>query len=213
MGLLFMSSVIGTVKRLSAVVRRNTGSAPQTTPQMSATPPITVRDLNPFPLPKSLASLPDSVVQDFARLYELVKGFTQSLESYKTQEADVLKSLDEAIELINEITEKLQEQRSMREEIIALVTRLDDLYKDFLSLETYQYRLLGNNFNRNVLRTRFEKVMRQQDDHALDLISDYRRSDGNMSEFLGEFRSSRKAYHMTREKLWRWDEERISGFH
>lgn len=174
--------------------------------------PLTISTLRPFPLPKKLGTLPADVVSSLASLYELTKGFVMSLQTYKDHEEAVLRAIEKSVDSLNRIIELLDECAARTEQICALAKQLDLLYQEFLSLETYQYQLLSANYSTNTLKARFEKRTKEFDAKSI-AVARSRRLDALASDlllFLHTFKDARKEYHLRREKLNRWDEERVS---
>lgn len=174
---------------------------------------LEIKELKPFPLDVSLGNLPSNLLQQFAELYELVKGYTRSLPAYQTFEADLIATIDAQISTINEIIALLEEYTAVSLTISGQVKTMEDIYKEFINLETYQYQLLSSNFNQNFLKLKFAKLTVASDADSVALVSDFRKSPGkDLSSFLREFKDGRKLYHLRKEKLNRWNEERVGGF-
>lgn len=180
---------------------------------MSQLQHLTLRQLEPFPLPKNLAVLPALFLEEFSLLYELVKGYVKSLTTYTQFEAELTSALDKSIEMLNKIIATLAEYQQVGPAMADQVKKIEKLYEEFTNLETYQYQLLSSNYNQNLLRSKYSKLAAASDDEATQIIKNYRgNSEEDLQTFLLRFKDSRKAYHLRREKLSRWEEERVSGF-
>lgn len=177
--------------------------------------PLTLTQLKPFPLPKELRNLPHDVLQLFVSLYDLTKGYVLSLQTYKDHENEVVRAIDHNIQTLNRIITLLKEYNLHADTILALAKDLERLYREFLVLETQQYQLLSTNYNASVLKKKFERLTDECDARTVVMARSYLRSDDVLANdlllFLHNFKDSRKEYHMRKEKLNRWDEERISG--
>lgn len=177
--------------------------------------PLTLKKLNPFPLPKELATLPANLIDQLSSLYELTKGFVLSLETYKTHEKELLDVVNKNISTVNDILVLLGEYEARSESIACLIRQLEQLYKEFLALETRQFQLLSANYNTNVLRAKLEKLAQECDANSSALARSYMQTNDSLANdlllFLHTFKDSRKEYHIKREKLYRWDEERVAG--
>ncbi|OBA23472.1 hypothetical protein METBIDRAFT_35497 [Metschnikowia bicuspidata var. bicuspidata NRRL YB-4993] len=173
---------------------------------------FTLEALQPFPLEKSLQSLPQQFRDEFASLYELVKGYVRNLKLYQDLEKQLRDAVNDTISTINSIIRLLEEYESHAAIISEKAERLDRLYKDFLTLETLQYQLLSSNFDQTFLKAKFRNLVASSDMKSGEIIGSYKENGGDMTQFLLDFKNSRKLYHARREKLHRWDEERVSGF-
>ncbi|KAM9904716.1 hypothetical protein OXX69_007459 [Metschnikowia pulcherrima] len=174
--------------------------------------PLSIEELRPFPLEKSLQSLPQKFQDEFASSYELVKGYTRNLEAYRALEEQARQAIKDTITTINSISAVLEEYERNSDTIARQVGKLDALYKEFLTLETLQYQLLSTNYDQSFLKIKYAKLVAESDTQSGEILDDYRNSGGDMSSFLLRFKDSRKAYHGRREKLNRWEENRVSGF-
>lgn len=168
-------------------------------------------ELNPLPVPKQLESLPRKFADEFLSSYEIIQGFVKSTSSYATAQQEALQLIDATIAVINSIIELLAQYEENTELIKGNAKRIDSLYKRFLDLETVQYQLLSANYDQNFLRLKLEKAANKIGVDSRSIAQE-RKSDDDLQTFLTRFKSTRKQYHSRREKLNRWNEERISGF-
>lgn len=175
--------------------------------------PLNIELLQAFPLPRNLEILPPQVLHEFARLYELVKGYVKLVDSYHQLEAQLRDIIQAQIATINKVIALLDDYHANSDAIGANIKKMEALYQEFTNYETYQYQLMSSNFNQNFLKLRFAKLVTASDEASVSLVKDYKNSseDRQLSTFLQEFRLARKNYHLLKEKQNRWDEERISG--
>lgn len=180
---------------------------------MATIPPLTIGKLRPFPLPKELVNLPSTVIEQLSSLYELTQGFVLSLETYHNHEKEVFRAIDDNVNTLNRIIDLLHEYCARADQIAEHVEQMETLYREFLSLETQQYQLLSGNFNTDLLKVRFEKLVQELDQKSLVVARSFQLelSLAGLLRFLQEFKDTRKGYHMRKEKLNRWEEERIGG--
>ncbi|KAI5953465.1 hypothetical protein KGF54_002837 [Candida jiufengensis] len=192
----------------------------QTLPQRIS--PLTIDELKPFPLPKQLNSLPNKTFDQFIENKELIKSYLQDLETFKLK----LKQINENIDLIiNEtLTSKIKNDLIPKYQNLIIkinnqIKTINQLYNEFLNYETIQYQLISSNFNQDILKLKFKKLIEQNNQDSLLIIKNFNKlqsaNDNNIDEFnemLSNFRESRKLYHFRKEKLNRWNEERVSGF-
>lgn len=173
--------------------------------------PLTIALLHAFPLPRTLEVLPPHVLQDFSRQYDLVKGYIKQLDAYTQTETNLRNIIHEQISTINKIIGLLDAYEKNSSAIASAISKMNELYKEFLNYETYQYQLLSSNFNQNFLKLKFSKLTSASDEESMNAVKEYRNSGDLLLTFLQDFRQKRKLYHLLKEKLNRWDEERISG--
>lgn len=180
--------------------------------------PLTLRDLQPFPLPKQLNSLPPAIVQQFSELYELIIGYIKGLENYKKFELTLVNRMNEQISTLNEIMKLFENYQNVSTTIVEQINKISTLFNEFVNLETYQYQLLSSNFNQELLKKKFIKLAEENNHESNQLVNDFRSTASGdqdteeFSKFLKDFKASRKSYHLRKEKLNRWNEERVSGF-
>lgn len=172
--------------------------------------PLNIELLRPFPLPRTLEALPAHILQELSSHYELVKGYTKLLQTYQDLETQLRSTVQTQISTLNKIIVLLDDYNENSAAISANIKKMELLYKEFMNYETYQYQLMSSNFNQNVLKLKYSKLVSASDAASLEVIKSHQNSD-NFSSLLQQFRQSRKEYHLLKEKLNRWDEERISG--
>lgn len=175
--------------------------------------PLNIELLKAFPLPRTLEALPPHILQDFAKQYELVKGYVKLLPSYQQLETDLRTVVQAQVDTLNEVIGLLDEYRKNSNAISDNLKKMEQLYQEFLNYETYQYQLMSSNFNQNFLKLKFSKLASASNQESVDVVRSYRNDpeEKSLAAFLQQFRQSRKQYHLLKEKLNRWDEERISG--
>lgn len=169
---------------------------------------LSLPQLNPFPLPKQLEALPPQLLEAFTQLYELVRGYVQQLPSYEEKKREIVNTVGTLIDHINSITQSLESYSATRTVIEGQIHQLQKLYQEFVNLETIQYQLLSSNFNQDLLRRKFHKLVDASHTESLRLCQ----PSDNIEQSLRKFKEARVTYHLRKEKLNRWDEERVSGF-
>lgn len=179
--------------------------------------PLTLALLKPFPLPKYVESLPNPVLQEFADLYALVAGYVKTLPQYKEFKDSQIQQLNTQLLLLNEIIVMLEEYNVTSEKIKEQLNKIKSLFQEFSDLETYQYQFLSSNFNPENLKAKFTKLMELNEVNSLSVAHRIRElpQDAFEEEFeshINAFKNHRKEYHLQREKLNRWNEERVAGF-
>ena len=178
---------------------------------------LTIERLKPFPLPRQLVALPQTALEEFCSLYELVQGYIKGLPAARTFNSEIEEKLDWQIRSLNEVIELLDDYKSTGEIIRKKIAQLLALYEEFVNLETSQYQLLTTNFDREVLTGKFKKTVADkekasEEKQAKVALAAFGGDEKHFTESLKEFRASRKDYHLLKEKMNRWNEERVSGF-
>ncbi|CAH2351567.1 hypothetical protein CLIB1423_04S00958 [[Candida] railenensis] len=174
-----------------------------------------VEELKPFPLPKQLSTLPEHVLREFSQSYELVNGYVQSLPQFKGYQEVVVQELNQQIHKINVCCELLNEYSEVAERIKNQTQSLNSSYGEWTNLETIQYQLLSANFNQESLKKKFEKHLNETNQQSYDEIKKFKnssQSESDFADFVENFRKQRKTYHSKKEKMNRWNEERVTGF-
>lgn len=179
--------------------------------------PLTINQLDPFPLPKYLDSLPVPIIHEFVEQHELVQGFIKQLPEYQKFNNSIIEVLNWQISKLNEISDILKVYDDTGKHIQEQVAELKAVYNEFINLETFQYQLLSSNFNQEFLKRKYNKIIQENDKQSKETVKQFNPKgsenfDDEFNDLIKEFRSSRKSYHMRKEKLNRWNEERVSGF-
>lgn len=179
--------------------------------------PLTLKTLEAFPLPKYLDSLPVSIIEQFIQLHSLILGYIKQLPAYQKWNETIIETLNWQITNLNEISSILKTYNGTGTLIKEKMAKLNSLYSEFINLETYQYQLLSSNFNQEFLKNKFHKVIVENDQESKKLVKEFKGSSSDdfenlFNNLIKDFRSSRKTYHLRKEKLNRWNEERVSGF-
>lgn len=177
--------------------------------------PLAIGQLQAFPLPKYLDSLPHKTLNEFSQLYELVRGYIKGLEGYKIYKESVVTRINDQIAQLNQIIVLLESYSATSKKIDENLATVNRLYNEFINLETIQYQLLSSNFDVGFLKQKYAGLVRESDQKLVDFIKAFPGKAAGEDEtalFLRQFREERKTYHMRREKLHRWNEERVGGF-
>lgn len=188
---------------------------------MSSKPiyPITLEQLQVFPLPRSIELLPEAIIFEFARTAELLNGHLQSLSSYKTFSQEVVDRVETIIETYEKTIELIGEYDALAVHIKSQLTELQQLYRDFTNSQVIQYQLLANNYNLDYLiKVKFKNIIDLNSNESIDLVKQFHRDvdssdkfELDLNKFVSDFKTSRSQYHLRKEKLNRWNEERVSG--
>lgn len=177
--------------------------------------PLTIGQLQAFPLPKYLDSLPQKTLNEFSQLYDLIKGYIKGLEGYKIYNNTVISKLDDQVAQLNQIIVLLESYSATSKQIDENIKVVNQLYNEFINLETIQYQLLSSNFDVGFLKQKYAGLVRENDQKLLELVKGFSGKTADEDEtalFLRQFRAERKKFHVRREKLHRWNEERVGGF-
>lgn len=73
---------------------------------------------------------------------------------------------------------------------------------------------MSSTFNEELLKHKFRKLIERNDEESRDLVKNINSSevtDEQLVDTLELFKQSRKTYHFKKEKLNRWEEQRVSG--
>ncbi|EGW31565.1 uncharacterized protein SPAPADRAFT_62174 [Spathaspora passalidarum NRRL Y-27907] len=171
--------------------------------------PLQDSELNAFPLPKNLELLPNSNIKEFVENKELIQGYIKQLEAYKHHQSKLLKKLSTVDELLSkDITQLIEQYQQLIVKITQQIQSISTIYQEFVNLETIQYQLLSSNFNSENLKHKFAKLT--EDESKFDFGDS--KENGEFSDFIERFRANRRVYHYRKEKLNRWNEERVGGF-
>ncbi|KAK6199352.1 uncharacterized protein RJT21DRAFT_121682 [Scheffersomyces amazonensis] len=184
---------------------------------------LTIEQLQPFPLPKYIDSLPNANIQEFIQNEELIKGYIKDLESYKLQQQKIVDRSSKLQSILKDdiLGELLTKYLEIIQKIKSQLKSIHQIYQEFLNLETYQYQLLSSNFNQDYLiKTKFGKLIEKNNNDSIQLIKEYtskidesgKLDETEFNELITNFKRSRQLYHLRREKLHRFNEERVSGF-
>lgn len=179
-------------------------------------PPLAIEELKPFPLPKQLDSLPKKSFEEFVSNKKLIKGYMHQLETYKLR-------LDELQERASLVSSLLQEEindtlipqyQEVSNNILQRIKTLTQLHNEFLNLETVQYQSMSSTFNEELLKHKFKKLIERNDEESREIVKNLdsnELTDNQLADTLERFKQSRKTYHFRKEKLNRWEEQRVSG--
>ncbi|CAH6722583.1 hypothetical protein CLIB1444_10S01728 [[Candida] jaroonii] len=161
-------------------------------------------------LPHDLAVLPDHIITKLYEDIELLTSFVKSLPEYEQFNDKVIGKLNDQISKLNDILVIFEKYQSVSKEIEDKTNKLNLIHREFLDLETIQYKLLSSNFNQDYQKLKFQKLINKSHENSLKLVESINYNE--FDSFLKSFKSSRKVYHLRMEKMNRWNEERITGF-
>lgn len=169
-------------------------------------------------LPEDLKVLPPDIIEQLTQQHEVLQGYIKLTEEYKVQNEAITTTLQEQVDKLNKIIDIFDKYSVTSEEINGLIVQVNDTFNKFQNQELIQYQLLSNNFNQDLLKTKFEKLINYNDQESKQLIrenrskfNDLNSNNDRLNDFLKDFRESRKLYHLRKEKLNRWNEERVTG--
>jgi len=179
---------------------------------------VSIEELHAFPLPKALESLPPSVFQQFLESKDLLQGYLKQLKAYQEKQLEIIDQLGELDNILENVIHKqlIKDYAALVDKINQQIKSINIIYQEFLNLETYQYQLLSNNFNQDILKLKFKKLLEKTNQDSLNIVKNYHEkgesTDDDFNNMIENFKESRKLYHSRKEKLYRWEEERVSGF-
>lgn len=171
-----------------------------------------VDDLKPLTVPSQLHILPQSIKQQFLELHELLTGYIKSLDGYQVHHARLKEVITKSIEQLNEISDMIDEYDGISKDIDDLLAKIKKLHEEFINLETYHYQLLAANYSPTFLKSKYKKLVANLDLDSKDKLQNVLLNPNDFEDALEQFRALRKLYHLRREKLNRWEEERVTGF-
>ncbi|EMG46218.1 hypothetical protein SBY92_000949 [Candida maltosa Xu316] len=181
--------------------------------------PITFEELQAFPLPKHLEALPTANFQQFTENKELLQSYIKQLDTYQSKQQEIVNQLNQLDDFLENVVCKklMNEYEELIEKINQQIKSINIIYQEFINLETYQYQLLSSNYNQDNLKLKFKKLIEENNQESLNIVKKFHEkagenSDENFSTMIENFKNSRKLYHYRKEKLYRWEEERVSGF-
>lgn len=185
--------------------------------------PLSTELLEALPLPRQLDILPPKLLEEFASLPDLLRGYIKSLPAYQETQKTVSEIRTDQQKAFDSILHILDEYERTGNSIRQKLTELEALYPQFLSLQTTQYQLLAANFSREHLQRKYSALMRQTDAESRSLAHDLSLAgsvpmdsltldDGLLAARMAQFTAKRSVYHKRREKLLRWNEDRVAGF-
>lgn len=168
--------------------------------------PLSAQELNFFPLPKQLESLPTKTFEEFVNNEELIQGYIHQLEAYKLKLKELQERASQASSLLqSEINDTLIPQyQDVSNKINQRIKTLTQLHNEFLNLETIQYQTMSSTFNEELLKHKFRKLIERNDEESRDLVKNINSSevtDEQLVDTLELFKQSRKTYHSKKKNL------------
>lgn len=167
---------------------------------------------NEFPISDDLRNLPDEYQTNFCKEHSLLLGYVTSAPFYEDFRAGLLSLLSALEPKIQQLLMMIREYLSISTRIHNQIILLDQIYKEFIALETYQFQLLASNFNQNVLKQKLKSNTETEASSTTVSICQNDSSASTLLDSLHRFKASRKSHHLRQEKLHRWTDERVSGF-
>ena len=176
---------------------------------------LTIDELQPFPLPKSIESLPSKNIEEFISNNELVGGYIKSLKGYYDKRTEILDKLQLISTVQDTVSKLIHDYVELSQKMVEHIKSIQQMYQEFINLEVIQYQLLSSNFNQEFLiKNKFSKLIAANHQESIEVLKKLKEiaSETDFNNSLAQFRASRKSYHLRKEKLNRWNEERVSGF-
>lgn len=175
---------------------------------------LTINELQPIPLPKAIESLPSKNVQEFLNNNELLGGYIKTLKGYQEKRAQIVSKLQLIGAVHETICQLIKDYVALSQKMVDQIKAIQQMYQEFTNLEVIQYQLLSSNFNQDFLiKNKFSKLIDANHEQSVDIVRKMKQtSETEFNNSLAQFRASRKTYHLRKEKLNRWNEERVSGF-
>lgn len=167
---------------------------------------------NDIPISYDLRNLPDEYQVNFCKDHSLLFGYVASVRIYEDFREELLNLLGALEPKIKHLLVMIREYLNTSTRIHSQIILLDQTFKEFITLETYQFQLLASNFNQKVLRHKFRS---NTETEATSITVSGCENDSSMPTLLDSlhrFKASRKSHHLRQEKLHRWTDERVSGF-
>jgi hypothetical protein len=137
-------------------------------------------------------------------LYE----FTQSAEDiYKIQRKQALENIDKAKAILHTL-ESITELRSSTTEKL---NNAKSLEKEWINQENEMYRSLQP-FSLPALQTRLDIATNEAESVSDTLVNSFLEdsNNSNVGDFVKNYRKERKSFHLRKERLERWKEERVA---
>lgn len=153
------------------------------------------------PQTKEFDSLPSEIVNQLTEAQELI-GYIKSHDEYRNQFTLIITQIDNNITKVKQLVTLIKQYDTISDEINDLTKQVNDIYNKFVNNEIIQYKLLSTNFDSNFLKQKYTTMMNQDTIHY----------NGDLETTIKEFKSARKLYHLRREKINRWNEDRVTGF-
>lgn len=163
-------------------------------------------------LPHDLEVLPPQIVDQLTQLHDVLSAYVKQLSQFNEKNDEIVGILNQQIDKLNQIIQIFDEYLDNSKIIDNLIQDITELYDKFSNLDLIQYKLQSANFNQDLLKAKFEKLIDSNKQESIAFIRDYKLNNSQLEGFLNQFKESRKTYHLRQEKLNRWDEERVAGF-
>lgn len=158
-------------------------------------------------IPKLVQQLPNANLQSLINNPQLIVSFIYQSQEFIDYIELIISKIDDDSAKLSKIRTLISTYQAITQKVATQLKDLNSIYRQYTTLQTIQYQLLLS-FNQSYLKTRFTNHVESLNQKSLELIDP---SDTDL-KFIAKFRQSRQEYHLQKEKLNRWNEERVSGF-
>ena len=89
---------------------------------------------------------------------DLLQGYLKQLKAYQEKQLEIIDQLGELDNILENVIHKqlIKDYAALVDKINQQIKSINIIYQEFLNLETYQYQLLSNNFNQDILKLKFK---------------------------------------------------------
>lgn len=160
-----------------------------------------------------ISALPDTIQRELISTDNLFEGYVFAIPENAKLEESLRTTTRQNLDQLLEIKTLIKRYNELDDDIKQRVQKLDELYKEYLTHETIQYQYLSSNFNQDSLKSKLVRSLAEEQKELLNMLRLSKASNDDMTIYvLNDFRSKRKQLHLKREKIYRWNEERVGGF-
>lgn len=151
--------------------------------------------------------LPAANLQKLIDDPRLISGYIKQSQQFIQYVESIAATLDEDSSKLLQVQTLIDKYQAISQTITRQLTQILQIYQEFINLQAIQYKLLLI-FNQDYLMKKFERQLEDRAQKSHESI-DY--DDAELT-YIARFRQERKQYHLQKEKLNRWKEERVTGF-
>lgn len=152
------------------------------------------------------------VINELAGNTEALTGLAENRSEAEEKSAEQRDRAEKNIAQTQQIKDRLKEIESKREETSSNLESANNKYNDWLSVESEMYRAIQP-FSMPALQADLDYATTESESVSETLAASF--LDGkdmsvdSVNEFIKSYRKERKTYHLRRERLNRWKEERV----
>ena len=94
---------------------------------------------------------------------DLLQGYLKQLKAYQEKQLEIIDQLGELDNILENVIHKqlIKDYAALVDKINQQIKSINIIYQEFLNLETYQYQLLSNNFNQDILKLKFKNYWKR----------------------------------------------------